>query len=459
MTDEEQIAQVFRDFEDGGLVSKDIGKVLRCVAGSVIGIGIGEQGFVNSRDQIREIFEKGLREADIAVYSLDYDNMEVLVHQGRFANACGAISIRREENGSVMTSRLLQTLVFIKEDGEWKICGLHASAPIATEENMEAYPLKIAEKLLCSLREEIGEKSFLAEEQFQKAVLADTIAFYIINFTKNCFEKCQVNEELCAYVEPGTPFEKFVQDNIYNYVIDKDCPAFLNRLSLENIREAIRKNEKEISCEYRLQRPDGKAFWAVTVIRLITDGVTGDSKGIMYVKDIDKQKRREMEMRSRAERDDMTSFYKKAAFVACVEKLQEGQEKGQGAFFMLDIDNFKAINDTWGHPFGDHILVAVADIIKDVFGENGVCGRLGGDEFGVFVTGRSAKELEKKEAAELMERLGQIRTPEQTSFPVSCSIGIADAPCGCSFELLYRQADQALYRSKQKGKRRCTVFT
>lgn len=458
MTDEEQIMQVFRDFEDGGLVSKDIGKVLRCVSDRVIGIGIGEQGFVRSKEDIRKVFESGLREDDTAAYSLEYEEMEILVHGGRYANACGEICIKREVNGGVMKSKLLQTLIFIKENGEWKICGLHASAPAITEENIKAYPLKYAEKLLCSLRDEIGEKAYLAEEQFQRAVLADTIAFYILNVTKNCLEKCHVNEELCAYVEPGTPYENFIQENTCKYVDGIDCERFLEKLSLGNIVEAFQNNEKEISCEYRLKRSDGTSFWAVTVIRLITDCVTGDYKGIIYVKDIDKQKRRESEMRSRAERDDMTDFYKKAAFVGRVEKLLADKKCTTGSFLMLDVDNFKTINDTFGHPCGDSVLISIAGMIREVFGGNGIFGRLGGDEFGIFAPGRAARELMRKEVEELMHGFGKIRLPDQEFPPISCSMGIVEIQCGDSFRSLYELADQALYRSKQEGKKRCTVY-
>lgn len=458
MTDEEQVKRVFQNFVEGGLVSRNPEQVLRCVANRVIGFGIGEQGFVNSRESVKRVLESGVREDDQAVYTLAYDRLEIQVYEGQFANACGEVRVKREEKGSIMNSRLWQSLVFIKEKGEWKICGLHASAPVITEETMEAYPLKIAEKLLRNLRKEIGEKAYRAEEQFQRAVLADTIAFYILNITKNCFEKCQVNQKLCAHVEPGTPYEKFVCENVHKYVAERDCSRFMETLSLDSIVAAIGMEKSEISCEYRLKRPDGTELWAVTVIRLITDCVTGDRKGILYVKDIDREKRREKEMRSRAERDDMTSFYNKAAFVQKVKEILKDEEYVSGAFLMLDVDNFKKVNDTYGHPFGDHVLVSAADAIREVFGKGSIFGRLGGDEFGIFIAGGDARKLKQKETVELMQRLEQIRMPEQDAPPVSCSIGIVDVQRGISFEILYQQADQAMYCSKQEGKKRCTIY-
>lgn len=458
MTDKEQIRQVFQDFEYSGLVSKDIHKVLNCISDRIIGIGIGEQGFVRSKKDIREIFEKGLREDDSGVYSLEYNELEILIHDGGFANAFGDISINRMENDGVTCSRLQQTLVFIKEDGVWKICGLHASVPMITEENMEAYPLNIAEKLLFNLREEIGEKAFLAEEQFQKAVLADTIAFYIVNLTKNRFEKCQINNGLCAYAEPGAPYEEFVRQHINDYVKEEYHSAFLRKFSLNSVWQAISNEETEITCEYEMLHADGTAFWALTVMRLITDCISGNQKGILYVKDIDKQKRLELEMRDKAQRDDMTGFYNKSAFIANVEQILAENPNASGSFFMLDVDNFKVINDTFGHPFGDRVLVAVTRILGELFQESGILGRLGGDEFGIFVTGQSAMELSQEPIKTFMQRLGSIKITEGSTLQLSCSIGISDVRKYTSFDVLYQQADQALYRSKQDGKGRFTIY-
>lgn len=458
MTDEGRIRMVFQDFVEGGLVSKDIHKVLNCMSDRVIGIGIGEQGFVLSLKDIEQVLFAGMREDDPAVYSLEYDQIHVLVHGGMFAHACGEITINRTENGELSRNKLLQTLVFTRESGDWKICGLHASVPVVTEANINAYPLKVAEHMLRSLREEIGEKAFLAEEQFQRAVLADTIAFYIINFSKNCFEKCQVDSELCAYAEPGALYEEFILERSRDYLCDEDRGRFWEAFSLKRIREAIAGQEQEIRCEYRLKKPDGGEIWAVSVLRIIVDCITGDHKGIMYVKDIDRQKRREIEMRARAERDSMTGLYHKTAFERKVSEVLSGPEGGAGVLIMLDVDDFKVINDTFGHPYGDKALVAAAELLEEHFRENSIRGRLGGDEFGVFVSSRSAADLMESMVPDFIEKFRQIRMPDSMEISMSCSIGLAGTEGADSFEQLYERADQALYRSKQEGKDRCTVY-
>lgn len=458
MTDKERIKMVFQDFVDGGLVSQDIDKVFRCISDQVIGIGIGEQGFVLSPEDIRRVLLAGMREDDRAVYSLEYNQLHILVHGGMFAHACGEITINRTEDGVLTRSGLLQSLVFTKESGDWKICGLHASVPVITEENINAYPLRVAEKMLQSLREEIGEKAYLAEEQFQQAVLADTIAFYIINLSKNCFEKCHVDSEFCVYAEPGTPYEAFILEKSPIYLSAEDKARFWEAFSLKRIQEAIANGEKEIRCEYMLKNPAGGAIWAVSVIRLIVDCVTGDHKGIMYVKDIDRQKRRELEMRAKAERDSMTGLYNKTAFEREVAKALSRPEGRPGILIMLDVDDFKVINDTWGHPCGDKVLTAVAGFLEEQFQGDHISGRLGGDEFGVFVSGKEVSELTEDPVRDLMEQFRRIPMPDYMDIPMSCSIGISGTDNVGSFEQLYEQADQALYQSKQEGKNRCTIY-
>ena len=122
------------------------------------------------------------------------------------------------------------------------------------------------------------------------------------------------------------------------------------------------------------------------------------------------------------------------------------------AFLMIDLDRFKAVNDTLGHPIGDRLLAQVAARLKQLCSDNVVAGRLGGDEFGVV--------LREIEGVDAVERLGR-RIVEVVSLPyeidqhtlyVGASIGYALGPRdGASVEALTRNADLALYRSKDKG--------
>lgn len=131
---------------------------------------------------------------------------------------------------------------------------------------------------------------------------------------------------------------------------------------------------------------------------------------------------------------------------------QAEQWRTRCAFLMIDLDRFKAVNDTLGHHIGDQLLARVSERLKEQMGENELCGRLGGDEFAIVV--RDASDLKHVEqvALRVIHRLSQPYEIDQHTLFVGASIGSAVGPRdGSSVETLMRNADLALYRSKDMG--------
>ena len=121
-------------------------------------------------------------------------------------------------------------------------------------------------------------------------------------------------------------------------------------------------------------------------------------------------------------------------------------------FFMIDLDRFKAINDTLGHPVGDRMLAQVAKRLKMIMSENELCGRLGGDEFAVVLMDANDSAYVDKLAKTIIEALSKPYEIDQNTLYIGASIGSAVGPMdGRTVELLMRSADLALYRSKEEG--------
>ena len=119
---------------------------------------------------------------------------------------------------------------------------------------------------------------------------------------------------------------------------------------------------------------------------------------------------------------------------------------------ILDLDNFKVLNDTLLHKTGDKALQDVAQILTTFFRKEDVVCRLGGDEFVVFLKNISCANVESKLSI-LMEKLRLTYTQEDKSVTISASAGFAVAPAsGATFQELYTAADQALYQAKHGGK-------
>lgn len=125
------------------------------------------------------------------------------------------------------------------------------------------------------------------------------------------------------------------------------------------------------------------------------------------------------------------------------------------AFFMLDIDNFKSINDSLGHPTGDTILVEIANILKNLFNQNVLIGRIGGDEFVIYFTQYYQDHIIYKNAQRIIHAVNKLS--KKYHIHISCSIGIAlSSPQYNSFSKLFSLADKGLYKSKDDGKGRYT---
>ena len=134
------------------------------------------------------------------------------------------------------------------------------------------------------------------------------------------------------------------------------------------------------------------------------------------------------------------------------EMVNELLSSDGGMFLELDIDNFKAINDTYGHQTGDLVILAVADAIRSAFRTNDVTMRLGGDEFGAFAAGIVSREMGEAIVQRLFRRLEALDLPELRGERISVSAGAVLDPDGkASFHALYALADDAMYLSKKNS--------
>lgn len=155
--------------------------------------------------------------------------------------------------------------------------------------------------------------------------------------------------------------------------------------------------------------------------------------------------------------DSLTKILNKKSITEYAERTVK--PGSQVAVIILDIDYFKNVNDTFGHLFGDQVIVAVADVIKNAIGKNGMAGRIGGDEFMIILKDygdHSAlrgylRSIKFNVSMLFVERVGENR--------LSCSIGASQ--CGIDsndYNELFRIADKALYIAKQKGRNRFIIY-
>ncbi|MBQ7585269.1 MAG: GGDEF domain-containing protein, partial [Desulfovibrionaceae bacterium] len=157
--------------------------------------------------------------------------------------------------------------------------------------------------------------------------------------------------------------------------------------------------------------------------------------------------------------DMLTGITNRAGLNLALDSLFKKNLKS-GALFLIDLDNFKEINDNLGHPIGDECLKRVAYLLKEVFKDKAIVARLGGDEFLVFVPNLDDIELIEEKAKEFLEIiLYTYKLFNGEKLIVTASIGIALYPLhGKTQTPLYNNADNALYMAKNAGRNRYVIY-
>ena len=152
--------------------------------------------------------------------------------------------------------------------------------------------------------------------------------------------------------------------------------------------------------------------------------------------------------------DTLTRLPNRLQLTEALGKALDASEKWSGrcGFMMIDLDRFKAVNDTLGHPVGDRLLVRVSDRLRSIMTDNELCCRLGGDEFAIVIKDASNMEYMETLAQKIIDRLSQTYEIDQHTLYIGASVGTAIGPRdGRTVEMLMRSADLALYRSKDQG--------
>ena len=183
---------------------------------------------------------------------------------------------------------------------------------------------------------------------------------------------------------------------------------------------------------------------------------------IGHIIDIHEDKLKEIELQLRADHDGLTGLMNKKATEELIQSIlpkYEGSDN-EGALLIFDTDNFKGVNDTYGHSMGDHVLATIGEIIRNNFKGMDVTGRIGGDEFMVFANNIGNSENASRLAKRVEEQVMHAFDGEDVEGKVSMSIGIAMFPsAGKDFKTLYKHADEALYFVKEHGKANWNLYS
>lgn len=213
--------------------------------------------------------------------------------------------------------------------------------------------------------------------------------------------------------------------------------------------------------EAQIQKVNGEYLWVRIRATALHDKDGNIVKLVGIIINIDAEKRATNALQKQAEQDPLTKLLNKGTGRKKMEEYLTSDPYGINcSLLIIDLDDFKRFNDRFGHMFGDQVLIQVAKEIKKVFRSDDIVTRIGGDEFMVLMKNISDPTLVQKRCNQLIENLrAQSNIIPDEKLCISCSIGIAFSPeHGSTFNTLYRNADDALYRSKSRGKGCYTIF-
>jgi len=155
----------------------------------------------------------------------------------------------------------------------------------------------------------------------------------------------------------------------------------------------------------------------------------------------------------KADTDLLTELYNKIATEREIQKYTQEYPDTKALFFLVDIDNFKKINDTMGHAFGDEVLRSIGNRLKVEFRQSDIIGRIGGDEMIIFLKDIRNEEVLRRQMEKVRHIYSTLEIGDYVKYKVTASIGVAIFPQqGADFSVLYAEADKALYIAKGKGK-------
>ncbi|MEG1331244.1 MAG: diguanylate cyclase [Eubacterium sp.] len=251
--------------------------------------------------------------------------------------------------------------------------------------------------------------------------------------------------------------ENFPECNLEEHSIFKDDePIFLA------LFEEVAQKECSIERELRIMNSSGYPVWCRVRVMSLSDDTGKVYKVLGIISDIDDEKREYERLEEAASRDFLTKLYNKGAIENSIKEwLKNGDEKRLAAFFVIDIDDFKGINDNFGHIYGDKVLREIADCISSAMRVTDNVGRIGGDEFVIFMKDVKDEKACIRKADELVRSFEQcvISKDFETPYKISGSIGIAIYPSdGLSYEELFKKADIALYYAKEHGKNQYMIY-
>ena len=281
-------------------------------------------------------------------------------------------------------------------------------------------------------------------------ILSENVPYLEVNLTKDRIERME-NLLSARSDERRDTLTEHVRLSVLRAVLPEDAASYTEFFDRERLIGGFYAGAVQDGMDVRM-RQSGQERWYRVNVEMARYPYSEEIRAFVTYTDIDEEKRGMLKLRESAAKDPLTRLWNRNAFSERVASaLLTAQPLQQSALFMIDLDNFKRINDTFGHQQGDAVIVRAAVAIREVFRTSDLSARLGGDEFMVFMHGGASVETVRRKAAALLDALRFTAS----GVGVSASVGVSMVRGNSAgFDALYCDADRAMYEAKRDGKDR-----
>lgn len=289
------------------------------------------------------------------------------------------------------------------------------------------------------------------EQEFRKSLLEDCLGYLAVNLNADTIlENSYGSEE----EDKQNSFTELIDMYINKKVLPEYREKIREGMSRKAILEKCQRGISDTLLEYQTVEKDGNVYWIACDIRTKKSDDGNDKIAYLVYRDIDKKKKEQMQLEKEATQDAMTGALKRRPAKEKINYIIE-QPLSEGychAFLLLDMDNFKTLNDTLGHMCGDRALVDFVETAKKNCRKDDIICRLGGDEFVIFLK-NAVEESVTRKIESLQKAFYTTYEKDDAVVSVSVSIGVVVVyNSDRKFDELYDAADKALYKAKKQKK-------
>lgn len=298
------------------------------------------------------------------------------------------------------------------------------------------------------------------EERMREMLSEDMICGFRMNLSKNYLEK------MWNYAEKREETELLGKgyEEIYNRILDTianedDKKRFCSQYSLDKLQEMEPNKEKGGDFEFRQKQKNGVIMWVALNVRVIISPETREYFLFGYLKNINSTKQRELSLKQKAEIDEVSGFYNFATAKLLIEDIIESSEKESCVLVLMDVDNFKEINQNGGFFAGDTLLRAISNELSKSIPFSSIKARVNGDMFLLFCYGLKGQTDIREKMEKVREHISRAYSIDGEIFEITVSAGMSMSFTeGMTYEQIYQCASHALNMAKREGKNRLLMY-